>query len=267
MTDRNLETAEPIKLERRGPIAIVTLCNPPLNVVTRPLTLALERTVTHLGQNDDIRAVVLTGEGPRAFCAGSDITEFAHDLDEGEIVANKLALQNRVFSELDSLPKPTIAAVSGLAFGGGLEIAICCDLLVADSCSRFALPEIKLGVFPGSAGTIRVTRRVGEGRAKEMMFLGEPIDAATALNWGLINRVVPDGQSLQAALQLAGTLAARPRLALAKCKSIIDLAWEIPQEEAITRSMQASDIVFRSAEKREGVTAFLQKRAPDFTTI
>lgn len=267
MTDANALVSELVQLRILGPVGIVTLSNPPLNVVTRPLTLALARIVRRLREDNNVRAIVVTGAGARAFCAGSDITEFSHDLAEREIVNNKLALQNQVFSELDNLPKPTIAAISGLAFGGGLEIAICCDLLVAEERSRFALPEIKLGVFPGSAGTIRVTRRIGEGRAKEMMFLGEPVDAATALSWGLINRVVPDGESLQTAIQIAGELAVRPRLALAKCKTIIDLSLEMPQEEAIRQSMEASDIVFRSAEKAEGVAAFLEKRPPDFSSI
>jgi enoyl-CoA hydratase/carnithine racemase len=264
MTDPTEEFLEIVQLQVLGAVAIVTLSNPPLNVVTRPLVEALSRIVTRLRDDDRVRAIVITGAGSRAFCAGSDITEFSHDLAEREIIDNKLALQNQMFSALDNLPKPTIAAISGLAYGGGLEIAICCDLLIAEQRARFALPEIKLGVFPGSAGTIRVTRRVGEGRAKEMMFLGEPVDAETALNWGLINRVVPDGESLQAAIQLAELLATRPRLALAKCKAIIDLSFEMPQEEAIRYSMEASDVVFRSAEKVEGVAAFLDKRSPDF---
>jgi enoyl-CoA hydratase/carnithine racemase len=248
-------------------IATVTLNNPPLNVVTRPLTLALGETLEALERDDSVRVLVVTGAGDRAFCAGSDITEFAHELAPGEIISGKLGRQNEIFSHLDDFPKPTIAAVGPLAFGGGLEIAVCCDLIVAEERTRLCLPEIKLGVFPGSAGTIRVTRRVGEGRAKEMMFLGEPIDARTALAWGLVNRVVPDGESLKAARSLAAVLATRPRRALRLCKRVIDLSFEMPQQEAIQRSLQASDEAFTSDEKAEGVRAFLAKRTPNFSAL
>ncbi|WP_051418383.1 enoyl-CoA hydratase/isomerase family protein [Roseomonas gilardii] len=255
----------PVQCAVQGGVATIMLHNPPLNVVTRPLVLALGETLDALERDEAVRAVVVTGSGDRAFSAGSDITEFSHNLEPGEIISGKLGRQNEIFSRLDAFPKPTVAAISGLAFGGGLEIAVCCDILVVEERTRLALPEIKLGVFPGSAGTIRVTRRIGEGRAKEMMFLGDPIDAQTALAWGLVNRVVPNGESLETARAIAATLAERPRLALEHCKRIIDLSLEMPQEDAIQRSMQASDVVFRSAEKREGVAAFLGKRRADFS--
>jgi len=257
----------PIRCTVSDGVATIVLDNPPLNVVTRPLTLALGTALDALERDDTVRVVVVTGAGERAFCAGSDITEFAHDLAPGEIISGKLGRQNEIFSQLDDFPKPTIAAISGLAFGGGLEIAVCCDLIVVEERTRVALPEIKLGVFPGSAGTIRVTRRIGEARAKEMMFLGEPIDARTALDWGLVNRVVPNGGSLRAAQDLAAVLKTRPRNALKLCKRIIDLSFEVPQQEGIRRSMEASDEVFRSAEKVEGVQAFLTKRQSDFSRI
>src|SRR3954468_5917936 len=247
----------PIRCTVSEGVATIVLDNPPLNVVTRPLTLALGEALDALEHDDTVRVVVLTGAGERAFCAGSDITEFAHDLAPGEIISGKLGRQNEIFSQLDDFPKPTIAAVTGLAFGGGLEIAVCCDLIVVEERTRLALPEIKLGVFPGSAGTLRVTRRIGEGRAKEMMFLGEPIDARTALAWGLVNRVVPNQESLRTAQELAAILVTRPRNALRLCKRIIDLSFEMPLQDAIRRSMEASEEVFTSPEKVEGVQAFL----------
>src|SRR3954470_5828727 len=236
---------DPIRCTVSDGVATIVLDNPPLNVVTRPLTLALGATLDRLAADDSVRVVIVTGAGNRAFCAGSDITEFAHDLAPEEIITNKLGRQNEIFSQLDDFPKPTIAAISGLAFGGGLEIAVCCDLIVVEERTRIALPEIKLGVFPGSAGTIRVTRRIGEARAKEMMFLGEPIGARTALDWGLVNRVVPDGESLQAAHELAAVLVKRPRQALKMCKRIIDLSFDMPQQDAIQQSLRASEVVFR----------------------
>jgi enoyl-CoA hydratase len=254
----------PVRCTLSGGVATLTLDNPPLNVVFRGLTLALGRILEALAADDTVRALVITGAGNRAFCAGSDIAEFQALMAPGQIVPGKLALQHQVFALLDDFHKPTVAAINGLAFGGGLEIAVCCDLLVADESARFALPEIKLGVFPGSGGPVRVTRRVGEGRAKELMLLGEPIDAATALSWGLINRVVLKGQALAAAQALAATLALRPPLALALCKKAIDLSFDATEDEAIRQALPLSDRAFSSAEAKEGVRAFLAKETPLF---
>jgi enoyl-CoA hydratase/carnithine racemase len=248
-------------------IATITLNNPPLNVVTLRLSRELGETLDLLAADDGVRAVIVTGSGEKAFCAGSDISEFTDMMAPGQVVPKKLKRQNEIFSQLDQFPKPTIAAVSDLAFGGGVEIAMCCDLVVATANSRFCLPEIKLGVFPSSGGTVRVTRRVGEGRAKELMFLGEPIDAATALAWGLINRVVPEANALADARELAARLVQRPSQALALCKSIIDLSFDLPLNEVIERSLVASDKAFSSPECREGVDAFFAKRTARFNDI
>eukprot|EP01037_Dinobryon_pediforme_P033495 gene33495-38946_t len=134
-------------------IATLTLNNPPMNVVTLGLTMALGQALDRLEADDAVRAVVLTGAGTRAFCAGSDVSEFADMMAPGQIVPRKLQRQNEVFFQLDRFPKPTIAAINGLAYGGGLEIALCCDLIVVEQRSSLALPEIKLGVFPSSGGT------------------------------------------------------------------------------------------------------------------
>lgn len=256
--------ADPVRCQVTDGVAVLTLDNPPLNVVFRGLTEALGRALDAIAADTSVRVAVVTGAGPRAFCAGSDIAEFQPLMQPGRIGPEKLELQHRVFARLDDFPKPTIAAVNGLAFGGGLEIAVCCDLIVADAAARFALPEIKLGVFPGSGGPVRVTRRVGEGRAKEMMFLGDPIDAPTALAWGLVNRVVPAGSALEASLALAATLAQRPPLALALCKQAIDLSFDHDEDTAIALALPLSERVFTSAESREGVRAFLAKEAPRF---
>nr|WP_315594499.1 enoyl-CoA hydratase-related protein [uncultured Cupriavidus sp.] len=257
-------TEGPVRCTVREGVATLTLDNPPLNVVFRGMTEALDRALDALDADASVRAVMLTGAGARAFCAGSDIAEFRSLMAPGRIVPGKLALQHRVFGRLDDFPKPTVAAVHGLAFGGGLEIAACCDLIVAARNARFALPEIKLGVFPGSGGPVRVTRRVGEGRAKELMFLGEPIDAATALAWGLVNRLAPAGEALPAALALAATLAQRPPLALRLCKQAIDLSFDTTEDEAMRLALPLSDRAFSSAEAQEGVRAFFAKETPRF---
>ena len=245
-------------------IAVVTLNNPPLNLVTLSTTRQLNDTVKRLADDPDVRVLVLTGAGSKAFCAGSDIKEFPAMMAAGAVVPNKLALENEAWSRVDDFPKPTIAALNGLAFGGGLELAVCCDLIVAEAGNVVALPEIKLGVFPGSGGTIRVTRRVGEGRAKEMMFFGEPLPVETALAWGLVNRVVPRGEALKVAMDMARKLAAQPSVALQVCKQSVDSAFDLTEDEAVAESLILSERVFTSEDCNEGVRAFFAKEAPRF---
>ena len=256
---------DPVHCTIEDGVATVTLANPPLNLVTLGLTARLDALLDELAADEKARVLVLTGTGERAFCAGSDISEFSDLTEPGVVLEKKLGKENEAYSKVDDFPKPTIAAIRGLAFGGGLELAVCCDLLVAEENVRLALPEIKLGVFPGSGGTVRVTRRIGEGRAKEMMFLGEPIDAKTALAWGLVNRVVPEGEALNAALGLARQLAERPGRALQACKRAVDMAFDMTEDEAIRRTLALSEEIFTTDDCKEGVRAFFAKEAPRFT--
>ena len=245
-------------------VALVTLDNPPLNLVTLELTRRLNDLVARLAADPAVRVMVLTGSGTRAFCAGSDVKEFPEMMAAGAVVPKKLALENEAFGRVDDFPKPTIAALNGIAMGGGLELAVCCDLIVAEAGASVALPEIKLGVFPGSGGTIRVTRRIGEARAKEMMFFGDPLPVETALAWGLINRVVPKGEALRTALDMARRLAAQPGVALQLCKQSIDMAFDTAENVAVETSLTLSDRVFSSADCAEGVRAFFAKEPPRF---
>jgi enoyl-CoA hydratase/carnithine racemase len=261
---KNAMSKELILCEICDRVATIVLNNPPLNVVTLELTRRLGETLDTLLENDEVRVVIVTGAGERAFCAGSDVSEFHGMMEPGQVVAKKLWRQNEIYSKLDDFPKPTIAAINGHAYGGGLELAVCCDLLVIEEQARLCLPEIKLGVFPGSGGPVRVTRRVGEGRAKEMMFFGEPIDAPKALSWGLVNRVVPQGQGLSVAREMATVLVQRPRYALQLCKTAIDLAFDIPEDQVISRSLALADKAFSSSECKEGARAFLAKEKPQF---
>ncbi len=256
-------SADLIDCQIEDGVAVLTLNNPPLNLVTLDLTGALDRALDRLTSDPGARAVVLTGAGERAFCAGSDIREFAGVADD--VIGKKLAAENRAYAKLDDFPKPTIAAIAGLAYGGGLELAVCCDLLVVEANARLALPEIKLGVFPGSGGTVRVTRRIGEGRAKDMMYFGDPIEPETALAWGLVNRVVPPGEALITACRMAAALAERPSQALQLCKRAIDLSFDLSEDQAIERSLALSAEAFALADCQEGVRAFFEKRPPRFT--
>jgi enoyl-CoA hydratase/carnithine racemase len=246
-------------------VALVTLNNPPLNLVTLELTRELNALLQRLAEDPDARVLVITGSGSKAFCAGSDIKEFPSMMAGGTVVPRKLALENEAYSRVDRFPKPTIAALNGLAMGGGLELAVCCDLIVAEAGNQVALPEINLGVFPGSGGTIRVTRRIGEGRAKEMMYFGDSVPVETALAWGLVNRVVGKGEALSTARAMARRLAAQPSVALKAMKQSIDMSFDRPGEDGVQASLALSDRVFSSADCKEGVRAFFAKEAPRFT--
>lgn len=256
--------AQPLRVTIEGGVALVTLDNPPLNLVTLQMTRDLNARVAELADDPDVRVLVLTGAGEKAFCAGSDIKEFPAMMAQGAVVPNKLALENEAWSRVDDFPKPTIAALNGLAFGGGLELAVCCDLIVAEAGGQVALPETRLGVYPGSGGTVRVTRRIGEGRAKEMMFFGDPVPVETALAWGLVNRVVPRRRALATALEMARRLAAQPSVALQICKRAVDMAFDVTEDEAVRASLPMSETVFTSEDCAEGVRAFFAKEPPRF---
>lgn len=260
------DTVEPVPLrvEQGDGYAVIFLDNPPLNVVTGPLTRALHAALLRLEFDDSVRALIVTGAGERAFCAGSDIGEISQMHEPGAALEKKLVFQNRVFEQLRNFSKPTLAALNGHAYGGGLEIAVCCDLIVAEEQIRLCLPETRLGLFPSSGGTFRVARRIGEGRAKEMIFLGEPVGATQAHAWGLVNRVVPRGAALREARAIAQRLASGPRLALGLAKSVVNLAFDLPDTDAVQHSLRASDRVFCSDEAKEGVAAFLARRSPTF---
>lgn len=251
-------------IDRHEAHVVVTLNNPPMNVVSAPLTRALYATLRQLERDDAVRALVLTGAGNRAFCAGSDITEITNLLEPGAVLEHKLIFQNKVFELLRNFPKPTIAALNGYTYGGGLEVALCCDLLVAEEQVLLAQPEIKLGVFPSSGGTYRLAKRIGEGRARQMVFFGEPITAAQALDWGLVQKVVSQGSCLEEANALAARLARGPSQALLAAKDLIGAAFDCSDAELVARSLIHSDRVFCAEDAKEGVEAFLAKRPASF---
>ena len=251
--------------EIKDGVAIVTLNNPPLNLVTLQTSRDVHDLFTRLSQDDQVRVVVLTGSGHKAFCVGSDISEFPDMMDAGSVVPKKLKLENDAFAAIRSCSKPVIAAWTGLAYGGGLEMAVCCDLLIAEAGEKIALPEVKLGVFPGSGGTVRVLRRIGESRAKMMMFTGEPVAVELACDWGLINEVVPKGQALARATALAEKLADLPNLALQCCKASANMSFDMEEHAAVFASLELSDRVFSSDDCKEGVRAFFAKEKPKFT--
>ncbi|WP_407727562.1 enoyl-CoA hydratase/isomerase family protein (plasmid) [Rhodococcoides fascians] len=249
---------------REGAIGVIELDNGPFNVVSRPLVASFDESIDAAAADDAVRAVVLTARGSKAFCAGSDIGEFDDYTEPGSVVELKLRFQNEVFGKLESLPKPTIAALDGLAFGGGLEIAMCCDIIVAHDDARVALPEMRLGVFPSSGGPIRLSRRVGPERAKYMMFTTDPISAHTAQSYGLISDVVSEGTAFAHALVLAEEFANRPLHGVAAIKSLLAASYTLSAAELRDHSLALSDDAFTSADCAEGLAAFRAKRPPRF---
>jgi enoyl-CoA hydratase len=256
--------ATPLRLDVSDDIAVLTIDNPPVNALTVAIAREIGAEVDRLALQLDVSVIILTGAGRRAFSAGSDIVEFSTMLDPGVAVDQKLRPQMAAFGRLARSKKPTIAMLNGLCLGGGLEVAVCCDFIVAEASARLGSPEITLGLFPSSGGTFRVARRIGIGRAKEMQMLGEPISADQALSWGLVNRVAPDGQGMTIAREIAATLLRRPPGALGLCKSVLDATFDYDESALTKMSLTASEAAFTSPECGEGVRSFLAKVAPDF---
>jgi enoyl-CoA hydratase len=238
----------------------VVLNNPPLNLVTLALSERLLQVTEDLGR-EEVRAVVLTGAGG-TFCAGADIKEFASVRDR--VIEKKLAQENEAFGGIERLSRPTIAAIEGAALGGGCEIALACDLRVMAEDARIGLPEVKLGVVPGSGGLYRLPNLIGPARSMELMYLGEPIGAAEAERIGLVNRVAPAGEALALAVGLAREIAGRPREAVGAIKCGVRESPALSREEAIRLTLELSDHVFRTEDAEEGYRAFLEKREPRF---
>ena len=245
-----------------GPIAHLELVNPPLNLVTRELTEQLRDALARLAAAEDVRAVVVSGRGERAFCAGSHIGEF--EGLRGRVAEGKLLLEKLVYRQLAELPMPTIAAIEGDALGGGLELALCCDLRVASERARLGMPEVRLAVLPGSGGTQRLPRLVGPARAKELILTGRIISAHDAERIGLLNQVVPAGEARVAADAMAGEIAERGPLAVRAAKRLIDAAGDSDLDAGLAAELDASERIFSSDDMVEGAKAFFDKRPPTY---
>lgn len=243
-------------------VALITLNNPPLNLVTLELRAELHDTLFKLEQDDEVRVVVLTGSGKRAFCVGSDVKEFPHVWDD--VIGKKLQKENETFNMIEFLEKPVIAAMEGNVCGGGYEMAMACDLRILSNEGRIAQPEINLGVFPGSGGLFRLPKIVGASKAMEMMFLGEFIEAEDCLRLGLVNRLAPAGEVVPAAIELASQIAQKPFEAIKLIKKGVREIGSVPSAECFYRNLEFSKSVFKTADCAEGVDAFLNKRTPKF---
>lgn len=246
----------------RGSITTIQLNNPPLNLVTVELIGILDGILAEVEADPDVRCVLLTGTGERAFCAGSDVKEF--ESLSGRVGEGKLWQEKAVYRRLARLPIPTIAAIQADALGGGLELALCCDLRVAADTAKLGLPEVRLGVMPGSGGTQRLPRIVGIAKAKELILMGGIIDASEALDIGLVNRVVPAGAVLDESRAMAEVIASRGPVAVREAKQALDLAGDVALDEGLARELESSERIFSSQDMLEGARAFFEKRDPHF---
>ncbi len=240
--------------------ALVRLNRPrQLNALNGPTMDLLCETLEALDADEEIHAIVVTGS-QRAFAAGADIGEMATASPIDLLRSNRIAQWDRV----RRITKPVIAAVNGWCLGGGCELAMTLDLIIAGEGARFGQPEITIGVIPGAGGTQRLTRAIGKSRAMEMVLTGEPMAAAEALSRGLVSRVVPDELVVEDALALAATIAMRSPIAVRVAKEAVNAAYELPLTDALAHERRLFYLLFASEDQKEGMAAFLEKRAPDF---
>ena len=249
-----------VEREVRPGVALVRLNRPEsLNALNRALVAQLTDTLLALDQDESVRAIVLTGN-ERAFAAGADIKEMANDS-----AVDMLKLdQFQRWDQIKRLKKPLIAAVSGYALGGGCELAMLCDIIIASETAQFGQPEIKIGVIPGAGGTQRLTRAIGKSRAMEYVLTGRFFSAQQAEAWGLVSRVVPVELYLEEALKLAAEIAAMPPLAVQLAKQSINKAYELSLEEGLHFERRNFYLLFATEDQKEGMRAFMEKRAPSW---
>ncbi|MDJ0623288.1 MAG: enoyl-CoA hydratase-related protein [Desulfocapsaceae bacterium] len=254
---------ENIVYEEKGTAAIITINRPKaLNALNLQTLEELRSCLTTLGNNENIAVLILTGGGEKSFVAGADIS-FMQNIDVLE--ARRFAkMGHEVGKLLEDLPQPVIAAVNGFALGGGCELAIACDIRYASENAKFGQPEVNLGVIPGFGGTQRLPRIIGKGLANELLFSGEIIDAQEALRIGLVNKVFAQDELLEKCLALAETIASRGPLAVRLCKEVVNHGMEMDLARACQYEKDLFSLCFASSEQKEGMSAFLEKRAPKF---
>ena len=248
-------------------IATIIIDNPPVNVLSCAVVEQLTVVVDEIERDDEVIAVLLTGAGEKAFVAGGDIKSFPEWIGKGNEYAEgkSLWLQNPL-NKIERLSKPVIAAINGLALGGGCELALSCDLRIIEEHAQIGLPEVKLGLFPGAGGTQRLPRLIGTASAKEMMFTGEPFTAEVAWRVGLVNHVVPRGEALNKAKELAAKMAQFSLPALSLMKQSINKGLSSSLEDGLKIEAENFGHVFQTSDVREGVEGFYRKEGTAFSS-
>ncbi|MGH7860205.1 MAG: enoyl-CoA hydratase-related protein, partial [Candidatus Binatia bacterium] len=247
-------SASNVRLEAQAAVGVLTVDRPKsLNALDADTLREMLRCLRDLRRDGTLRALVVTGAGDKAFVAGADI---ARMVDMSAVEAKEFArLGQRLTSAIEDLPIPVVAAVNGFALGGGLELALACDWILASEKARFGQPEINLGIIPGFGGTQRLARRIGAPRAREMIFGGEMIDAETALRWGIVNRVVRPDDLLDESRKTAAALAAKAPIALAQAKQAIRHGLDVDLESGLRLEAEAFALTFSTEDRAEGMKA------------
>lgn len=254
-----------VKLSKDSGIAIVTIDNGPMNVLSQEVVRQIDQVCDSIEADPEIIAVIVTGTGERAFMAGADIKEFPSQMKlNAEELIEHSQRTHAALNKLDFLSRPTIAAINGYALGGGCELALLCDIRIAEEHALLGLPEIKLGLFPGGGGTQRLPRLVGAAKAKELMFTGDPITAQQAREIGLVNYVVPKGEGLAQAKKLAQTITQRSLPALQLIKEAVNEGTQMSLIDGLGLEARLFGKVFQTEDVREGVAAFIEKRPAAF---
>lgn len=255
--------SEDLLLERREPVALITLNRPRKhNALSLSLLARLREVIRDMGDDAGVRVVIVTGN-ERCFSTGMDLD----DLGDVKAVAETqraLGIFRDANAEIERCPKPVIAAIAGWCLTGGLELALACDVRVAADNARFGITSARIGTVAGAGGTQRLPRLIGPGRAKELLFSAEPIDAAEALRIGLVNRVVPAGREVDAALEMARVFARRAPLSLWFAKSAVNLGLTMPLDAALAFEMGLTAQLFTTEDRAEGLRAFQDKREAEF---
>lgn len=251
---------ENVIVEKDGAVGVVTLNRPQaLNALSYGLVKDLSLAMQALDQDTEVRVIIVTG-GEKVFAAGADIKEMAERGPFDELIQERLAYRDKI----NKISKPVIAAVNGFALGGGCELAMSCDIIVAAESARFGQPEVNLGIIPGSGGTQRLTRVLGKHRAMELILTGDMLNAADAERLGLVNRVVPGELCLEEAKNIARKIAAKPQLAIKAAKEAVLKAANSALDEGLEFERKSFYLLFGSEDRSEGMKAFLEKRKPEF---
>lgn len=258
MTDPSLVLVD----TRDDGVAVVTLNRPDkLNALNADVRQALMDAFDVLAGEDEVKVVVLHGAGDKAFVAGADITEFASRTPEEQRAVYR---RRRIYETVAEFPKPVIAAVHGFCIGGGSELALACDIRVADATARFSQAEVRIGLIPGGGGTQRLARLVGRGQAMLISCTGDFVEADEAHRIGLVDVLTEEGRHLERALELASRMARWSLVSLRLAKQAVNAAFELPLSEGLRQEMELFLSAFASEDGREGVRAFVEKRKPEF---